>query len=172
MSSAGRFFGPLSSWATCSYANRCLTRIALLQNRVPVTAPDSSKSMYAVIVNRTRSACRLASPFEMISGSIGRTRPGRYTLLPRARASRSRGVPSGTKCETSAICTPSVHVPSLCFSSEIASSKSRGINRVDRDDRLAGQIFASFEIRVVEGIGDLANLASTSSGKSVARANS
>src|SRR5436305_871794 len=61
----------------------------------------------------------------MISGSIGSTRSGRYTLVPRCRASRSSGLFERTKCDTSAMCTPSRQWPFSIRSSEMASSKSR-----------------------------------------------
>ena len=61
----------------------------------------------------------------MISGSIGITRSGRYTLVARSCASRSSGVFGCTKCDTSAMCTPSSQWPLSSRSSEIASSKSR-----------------------------------------------
>ena len=44
---------------------------------------------------------------------------------PRSRASPSSGEPAGTKCATSAMCTPSRQWPLSSCSSEIASSKSR-----------------------------------------------
>ena len=41
--------------------------------------------------------------FETFSGSIGMTRSGKYTDVPRHRASMSIAESGGTKCETSAM---------------------------------------------------------------------
>ena len=97
------------------------------------------------------------TPLERVSGSIGRTRSGKYTLKERLYASVSSAPPGSTKCETSAMCTPSVTRPRPALSSESASSKSRALagshvnmnlflrsRRFPGSAALAPALFASF----------------------------
>ena len=69
------------------------------------------------------------NPFDSVSGSIGTTRSGKYTELPRSLASRSNGLPGRTYQDTSAIatsrCQPPLFFGSESCSAQTASSKSR-----------------------------------------------
>jgi len=59
-----------------------------------------------LIASRSVFGLREHKWFETFSGSMGRTRSGKYTDVPRMRASRSIAEPGWTKCATSAMWTP------------------------------------------------------------------
>ena len=58
---------------------------------------------------------------------MGITLSTRYTLVPLSRASMSNALPAGTKCATSAMCTPTRKVPPGSVSIERASSRSLAV---------------------------------------------
>ena len=62
----------------------------------PSELASSSMSISALIVNLSSSGRREHTPLLSCSGSIGSTRPGKYTLVPRRYASRSSALPCGT----------------------------------------------------------------------------
>ena len=55
----------------------------------PVTRPFASSSRIADSTSRSTRGLSEHRPFESRSGSIGSTRPGKYTDVPRERASSS-----------------------------------------------------------------------------------
>ena len=89
--------------------------------------PCASKVRNAENASLSSPGTSEQTPFDSCSGSIGTTLSTRYTLVERRYASLSRGLPGVTKCETSAMWTPSTLLPFLSVSSESASSKSRAI---------------------------------------------
>ena len=76
--------------------------------------------------------------------------------MARSWASRSSGVLGCTKCDTSAMCTPSSQWPLSCLLERDRVVEVAGVDRVDRDDRLAGEIAAAVADRFVELLGLLA----------------
>ena len=77
--------------------------MTLFLTSVSATFPVLSSFMTAVRVSLSSPSTRLQQPLDMLSGSIGNTTFGKYTLVVRSKASRSTALPGLTKCETSAI---------------------------------------------------------------------
>ena len=77
------------------------------------------------VASRSRPA-RSDARFSLSSaGSMSSRRSTRYTVVPLSRASRSNAVPSRTKLDTSAMCTPTSHpAPSGNAETDTASSTS------------------------------------------------
>ena len=87
---------PSKSRFTSSYTSRALERVIVRSRLVCTTLPASSMSISALMVNLSSSGRSEHTPLESCSGSIGSTRPGKYTLVPRRYASRSSAEPCGT----------------------------------------------------------------------------
>ena len=90
------------------------------------TRPCGSMRSFTVRHCRSSPGTRLSHCEDSSSGSMGSTRPARYTLVARSRASTSCAEPSATCSPTSAMDTNSRGAPSgPAGNTERASSMSR-----------------------------------------------
>ena len=91
--------------------------------------PSASIHIWTARQPRSLFGTKEHNPFDSASGSIGTTRSGKYTELPRSLASLSSGLPGRTYQDTSAIATIRCQPPSFfgsgSCSAQTASSKSR-----------------------------------------------
>ena len=104
----------------------------------------------------------------MTSGSIGSTRSGRYTLVPRMRASTSRRASGRHEMRDVGDVHAQPPAPVVRCGQRNGVVEVAGIDRVDGDDRLAGEIEAAPEMRLIELLGLLAGLFQHFVGKLVA----
>mmetsp|Transcript_30979 Transcript_30979/g.79025 ORF Transcript_30979/g.79025 Transcript_30979/m.79025 type:complete len:368 (+) Transcript_30979:1865-2968(+) len=89
--------------------------------------PASSSSHSTLKAKRSTPGFRLHSSSHSRRGSMGITRCTRYTLVERRPASMSSAEKGGMKCATSAMCTPTFHLPGLLGTGWMCRASSRSL---------------------------------------------